>query len=793
MRVIDIPEKTRRLTASSGTIPTCGNPANRPGIEPGSPWWEASKVTAQPPWPRRTCGYVLSSSLQCVDSCDEPKENSLELSGLVNVVAMEQAPQRLNLAFTQMGPRLKYDRFAVPRDILSSNDVLAKLHSRASNVCSLAVTPVLPHTWQYGIRFLFPCKPAIGSESSRACIRHQTQDGHLTKRQQPLASLSPERIAWGHRDVGARSLAPLSRAASGVGGRAPLLPGGRGGHRSPQLRLAVTDERGAVAGSSRQLDPRRRVLVCDSPRGRSPFRSRGLCSPLLRSGSSQRQFLSGVEPGPASLAVLSVKISGAALRRWLDQNGREPPGLAQHIATGEGRMQPARCPEVNSAGPPQSGRSVVNREVPLIDLVRPAVVSIITRSADGPSHTHCRVRQDLITRARAHAYKPFTQNCSTKLAGHLAITKKPMSISNASFGIEAVMIRWVIAKRQGRIRGNNLVPRCVNTFNTIVLRHECECHSVIAVTWNCSQLNVSAAGILVKHPRGGRATPARTSRPPPGTRCYSAGRLGRQQLHVRPPGMAASTFASAWDGNAYLCDRMGWQRLPERPPGMAEDTSAAWGRSNHLCDRLDRQWLNPRQARLMRMEASKCVTAWDGSYQTSDHLRDQCAGMRPPEMVMGRILTAWIGNKQDFSNLGFTDFTPADHFSRLALLLSLVVYRLYSSIKQLPARRSDAPCIAAGLDLEGSPQPEYLKDTRYPMSGAACALLGITGTLCKHSFVKKPPRLQLQLIASRNARAGETVDPRENPPGVTSQGIEPGSTRWEASRLTTLPTAAPHV
>ncbi|KAJ8879193.1 hypothetical protein PR048_019799 [Dryococelus australis] len=42
----EIPEKTRRPKASSGTIPEA-----RPGIEPGSPWWEASKLTAQPPWP----------------------------------------------------------------------------------------------------------------------------------------------------------------------------------------------------------------------------------------------------------------------------------------------------------------------------------------------------------------------------------------------------------------------------------------------------------------------------------------------------------------------------------------------------------------------------------------------------------------------------------------------------------------------------------------------------------------------------------------------------------------------
>ncbi|KAJ8869231.1 hypothetical protein PR048_030803 [Dryococelus australis] len=42
----EIPEKTRRPVALSGTIPTCGNPgATPPGIEPGSPRWEASSLT----------------------------------------------------------------------------------------------------------------------------------------------------------------------------------------------------------------------------------------------------------------------------------------------------------------------------------------------------------------------------------------------------------------------------------------------------------------------------------------------------------------------------------------------------------------------------------------------------------------------------------------------------------------------------------------------------------------------------------------------------------------------------
>ncbi|KAJ8866562.1 hypothetical protein PR048_032421 [Dryococelus australis] len=47
----EICEKTRRPTASSGTIPTCKNLVTRPCIELGSPWWEASRLTAQPPWP----------------------------------------------------------------------------------------------------------------------------------------------------------------------------------------------------------------------------------------------------------------------------------------------------------------------------------------------------------------------------------------------------------------------------------------------------------------------------------------------------------------------------------------------------------------------------------------------------------------------------------------------------------------------------------------------------------------------------------------------------------------------
>ncbi|KAJ8879234.1 hypothetical protein PR048_019840 [Dryococelus australis] len=41
-------EKTRRPTASSDMIPTCEiSGVTRPGIELGSPWWKASRLTAQ--------------------------------------------------------------------------------------------------------------------------------------------------------------------------------------------------------------------------------------------------------------------------------------------------------------------------------------------------------------------------------------------------------------------------------------------------------------------------------------------------------------------------------------------------------------------------------------------------------------------------------------------------------------------------------------------------------------------------------------------------------------------------
>ncbi|KAJ8881160.1 hypothetical protein PR048_017633 [Dryococelus australis] len=59
--------------ASPGTIPACENTVSRPGIEPGSPWWEASRLTSQPPRPHRMAssgGYVLRGTPLYISVCE---------------------------------------------------------------------------------------------------------------------------------------------------------------------------------------------------------------------------------------------------------------------------------------------------------------------------------------------------------------------------------------------------------------------------------------------------------------------------------------------------------------------------------------------------------------------------------------------------------------------------------------------------------------------------------------------------------------------------------------------------
>ncbi|KAJ8881455.1 hypothetical protein PR048_017936 [Dryococelus australis] len=79
-----IPEKTHRPVVSSDTIPTCENPGvTRPGIESGSPWWEAIRLAAQPPRPRRG-----SSSISvCMNSARQGKSNTESMTQLPQYIS----------------------------------------------------------------------------------------------------------------------------------------------------------------------------------------------------------------------------------------------------------------------------------------------------------------------------------------------------------------------------------------------------------------------------------------------------------------------------------------------------------------------------------------------------------------------------------------------------------------------------------------------------------------------------------------------------------------------------------
>ncbi|KAJ8871620.1 hypothetical protein PR048_027947 [Dryococelus australis] len=121
-------KKNRRTAASYGTIPTC---KKNPGV----------------PRPRIESGFA------------------------------EMGGDQSNHSVTAV-PLRRIGRF------LEFNDLYARLrnpsYSRTSDVCSLAVAPVLPHIWHYGIRFFFPCKSAIGAESSRACLINSNPIAKLT-------------------------------------------------------------------------------------------------------------------------------------------------------------------------------------------------------------------------------------------------------------------------------------------------------------------------------------------------------------------------------------------------------------------------------------------------------------------------------------------------------------------------------------------------------------------------------------------------------------------------------------
>ncbi|KAJ8882471.1 hypothetical protein PR048_014281 [Dryococelus australis] len=66
-RNVRSPRKPRRPAPSSGTIPTCEGPgATPPGIEPGSPWRDASSLTTTPPRPLLNMWITQTGANGCV-------------------------------------------------------------------------------------------------------------------------------------------------------------------------------------------------------------------------------------------------------------------------------------------------------------------------------------------------------------------------------------------------------------------------------------------------------------------------------------------------------------------------------------------------------------------------------------------------------------------------------------------------------------------------------------------------------------------------------------------------------
>ncbi|KAJ8875261.1 hypothetical protein PR048_023156 [Dryococelus australis] len=147
----EIPEKTRRPETSSGKISTCENPGVvRQGIEPGSPWWEASRLTAHPPR-LSSSGFVAGPLLKQVRenvrdklSGALPQGRALHLySGHdFNIICLLQALGVYN------GLKVPYSS-AIIFELQSLDDALyiavrlySPMYFLVSTLCSFALTPV---------------------------------------------------------------------------------------------------------------------------------------------------------------------------------------------------------------------------------------------------------------------------------------------------------------------------------------------------------------------------------------------------------------------------------------------------------------------------------------------------------------------------------------------------------------------------------------------------------------------------------------------------------------------------
>ncbi|KAJ8894972.1 hypothetical protein PR048_000280 [Dryococelus australis] len=168
----EIPEKTRLPTASSDTIPTCENPVTWPGIGPGSPRWGASSITTQLPRTHLNYdyrNYPLVGGFSRVSHPPPPAFAFLCRSVLISLHLMNPAEGNgkpspvlsCQLPCSRRGPLYRMRPLFQP---------IFGMSPQSSAYWSLRCVFIgcCPTPGSYGIRNVFPCKSAIGSEACRA-------------------------------------------------------------------------------------------------------------------------------------------------------------------------------------------------------------------------------------------------------------------------------------------------------------------------------------------------------------------------------------------------------------------------------------------------------------------------------------------------------------------------------------------------------------------------------------------------------------------------------------------------
>ncbi|KAJ8878675.1 hypothetical protein PR048_019260 [Dryococelus australis] len=155
---LEIPEKTHRPAASSGTIPTCENPgATPPEIYHGSPWWEASSLTTTPSQPHRYTRLASSPPT---------KANRVQTSGRVTgisqvgIVPDDAVGRRVVSEISRFSPPLHSS--AAPYSLQSLSPALKTSLVRAAQISSL--THLSP------IRMKFCWASVIRCDHSEFCI-----------------------------------------------------------------------------------------------------------------------------------------------------------------------------------------------------------------------------------------------------------------------------------------------------------------------------------------------------------------------------------------------------------------------------------------------------------------------------------------------------------------------------------------------------------------------------------------------------------------------------------------------